>query len=171
MLVCGAVGSYAFFKHLVSSLIFQQSLYTWGRCEMLLALPPPIYIVGIVIKIISCLLCNFLASSLQHLTCSNDIGYLIYRSLSVLFQILFEHRFIAKVPREQFLPVQQEMNLKQASKLFKIKSINPEYLYLVKFVPRRNLPELCPIQDLPALWFFIKQNFISRRNRIIPNLE
>lgn len=95
----------------------------------------------------------------------------MYRSLSVLFQILFEHRFIAKVPREHFLPVQQDVKLKKSSKLSKINSINPEYLYLVKFVPRPNLHELCPIQDLPALWFFIKQNFISRRNRIIPNLE
>lgn len=61
MLVCGAVGSYAFFKHLVSSLIFQQSLYSWGRCEMILALPPPIYIVGIVMKMIPCPLTNSLA--------------------------------------------------------------------------------------------------------------
>ncbi|XP_034484704.1 dimethyladenosine transferase 2, mitochondrial [Drosophila innubila] len=150
MLVLGAVGSYPFFKHLINSLIFQSSLYNLGRCEMMLAMPPPIYI---------------------HLTCSNDIGYLIYRSTSVLFQILFEHRFIAKVPRELFLPQQSNFNLSKSSKLLKIKSINPEYLYLVKFKPRRNLHELCPIQDLPALWFFIKQNFVSRRNRIIPNLE
>ncbi|KAL7729838.1 hypothetical protein ACLKA6_014695 [Drosophila palustris] len=150
MLVIGAVGSYPFFKHLINSLIFQSSLYNFGRCEMMLALPPPIYI---------------------HLTCSNDIGYMIYRSTSVLFQILFEHRFIAKVPRELFLPQQSNINLSKSSKLLKIKSINPEYLYLVKFKPRRNLHELCPIQHLPALWFFIKQNFVSRRNRIIPNLE
>lgn len=170
MLVFGAVGSYAFLKHLINSLLFQTSLYTFGRCEMILALPPPIYIVGIVIRII-CSLSNSFASSPQHLTCSNAIGYLMYRSLSVLFQVLFEHRFIAKVPREHFLPVQQDVNIRKNSKLFKINAINPDYLYLVKFVPRRNLHELCPIQDLPALWFFIKQNFISRRNRIIPNLE
>ncbi|KAH8407022.1 hypothetical protein KR222_004162, partial [Zaprionus bogoriensis] len=150
MLVFGVVGSYTFFKQLVNSLIFQTSLYNLGRCEMILALPPPIYI---------------------HITCSNKIGYLIYRSSSVLFQILFEHRFIAKVPREHFLPLQQDLHVGKGSKLGKIKSINPEYLYLVKFVPRRNLHELCPVQDLPALWFFIKQNFVSRRNRIIPNLE
>ncbi|BFF92756.1 dimethyladenosine transferase 2 mitochondrial [Drosophila madeirensis] len=150
MLVFGAVGSYAFFKHLINSLIFQTSLYTMGRCEMILAMPPPIYI---------------------HLTCDNDVGYLIYRSTTVLFQILFEHRFIAKVPREDFLPLQAEYKLTKSSKLGKVRSVNPEYLYLVKFVPRRNLHELCPPQDLVALWFFIKQNYVSRRNRIIPNLE
>ncbi|XP_062124067.1 dimethyladenosine transferase 2, mitochondrial [Drosophila sulfurigaster albostrigata] len=149
-LVLGAVGSYPFFMHLINSLIFQTSLYNLGRCEMILAVPPPIYI---------------------HLTCSNDIGYLIYRSTSVLFQILFEHRYIAKVPREHFLPQQAKHTPSKSSKLRKVKSINPEYLYLVKFQPRRNLHELCAVQDLPALWFFIKQNLVSRRNRIIPNLE
>ncbi|EDW83085.1 uncharacterized protein Dwil_GK22500 [Drosophila willistoni] len=150
MLVFGAVGSYTFFKHLINSIIFQTSLYNLGRCEMILAVPPPIYI---------------------HLTCQNDIGYLLYRSTSVLFQILFEHRFIAKVPREHFLPHQADYNVGKSSKLGKVRSINPEYLYLVKFVPRRNLHELCPPDDLTALWFFIKQNFVSRRNRIIPNVE
>ncbi|EDW42781.1 dimethyladenosine transferase 2, mitochondrial [Drosophila sechellia] len=150
MLVFGAVGSYPFFKHLINSLIFQTSLFNLGRCEMILAMPPPIYI---------------------HLTCNNEIGYLIYRSTSVLFQILFEHKFIAKVPREDFLPQQTAYSPTKSSKLGKVQSINPEYLYLVKFTPRRNLHELCQPQDLPALWFFIKQNYVSRRNRIIPNLE
>ncbi|XP_037729851.1 dimethyladenosine transferase 2, mitochondrial [Drosophila subpulchrella] len=150
MLIFGAVGSYPFFKHLINSLIFQTSLFNLGRCEMILAIPPPIYI---------------------HVTCNNEIGYLIYRSTSVLFQILFEHQFIAKVPREDFLPQQTAFSPTKGSKLVKVRSINPEYLYLVKFSPRRNLHELCQSQDLPALWFFIKQNFVSRRNRIIPNLE
>ncbi|KAH8271412.1 hypothetical protein KR018_009214, partial [Drosophila ironensis] len=150
MLVVGAVGSYHFYKHLINSLIFQTSLYNLGRCEMILAMPPPIYI---------------------HLTCTNEIGYLIYRSTSVLFQILFEHQFIAKVPREDFLPLQSNYTLTKGSKLGKVRSINPEYLYLVKFAPRRNLYDLVSPQDLTALWFFVKQNFVSRRNRIIPNLE
>jgi len=46
MLVFGAVGSYPFFKHLINSLIFQTSLFNLGRCEMILAMPPPIYIVN-----------------------------------------------------------------------------------------------------------------------------
>lgn len=67
--------------------------------------------------------------------------------------------------------MQTDYSPRKGSKLGKVRSINPEYLYLVKFAPRRNLHELCQAQDLPALWFFIKQNFVSRRNRIIPNLE
>lgn len=67
--------------------------------------------------------------------------------------------------------MQSNYTLTKGSKLGKVRSINPDYLYLVKFTPRRNLHELVQPQDLPALWFFIKQNFVSRRNRIIPNLE
>lgn len=55
MLVFGAVGSYPFFKHLINSLIFQTSLYNLGRCEMILALPPPIYIVRTYPRTLFCL--------------------------------------------------------------------------------------------------------------------
>jgi len=56
MLVFGAVGSYPFFKHLINSLIFQTSLFNLGRCEMILAIPPPIYIVNtpnVLLRIVS----------------------------------------------------------------------------------------------------------------------
>uniref|UniRef100_A0A0K8VXA9 rRNA adenine N(6)-methyltransferase n=2 Tax=Bactrocera latifrons TaxID=174628 RepID=A0A0K8VXA9_BACLA len=149
-LLFGAVGCYNFFKHLVNSIIFQNGMFSWGRMEMFLAVPPPIYI---------------------HLTCNNDVGYMIYRSISMLFQMLFEYRFIAKLPREHFLPNQIEHKPIKGSRLRKVQSINPEYLYLVRIVPRQNFFDLCPIEDLQPLWYFVKQNCVSRRNRIIPNLE
>ncbi|XP_036324743.1 dimethyladenosine transferase 2, mitochondrial [Rhagoletis pomonella] len=149
-LLFGAVGCYNFFKHLINSIVFQNGLLSWGRFEMYLAVPPPIYI---------------------HLTCSQEIGYMLYRSSSMLFQMMFEYRFIARLPREQFLPNQRKTSATKGSKLYKVESINPEYLYLVRIVPRRNFYDLCPINDLQALWYFVKQNCISRRNRIIPNLE
>lgn len=149
-LLFGGVGCYDFFKHLINSIIFQNGLFSWGRMEMFLAVPPPIYI---------------------HLTCNNDIGYLIYRSTSMLFQMIFEYRFITQLPREYFLPNQIEHKIIKGSRLKRVQSVNPEYLYLVRIVPRRNFLDLCPIEDLQALWYFVKQNCVSRRNRIIPNLE
>ncbi|XP_054725288.1 dimethyladenosine transferase 2, mitochondrial [Anastrepha obliqua] len=146
----GAVGCYNFFKHLINSIVFQNGLFSWGRLEMYLAIPPPLYI---------------------HLTCSNEIGYMFYRSTSILFQMMFEYRFITQLPREHFLPRQGENTVVKGSKLQKVESINPENLYLVRIVPRRNFLDLCPIADLQALWYFVKQNCVSRRNRIIPNLE
>lgn len=39
------VGSGNFFKYLIHSLVFQQGLLSFGRCEMYMALAPPIFIV------------------------------------------------------------------------------------------------------------------------------
>ncbi|XP_055911186.1 dimethyladenosine transferase 2, mitochondrial [Eupeodes corollae] len=150
MVVFGAVGSYVFFKHLINSIVFQNSLFSFGRSELYLVMPPAIYV---------------------HLTCSNEIGYMIYRSSSMLFQMMFEHKFITKLPREYFLPRQAEYKFKKSGKLDKVNSINPDGLYLVKIVPRRNFYEFCAPADVQALWYFVKQNCVSRRNRIIPNLE
>lgn len=35
---------------------------------------------------------------------------MIYRSKTILFQLLFEHQFIACLPREDFLPTQSAYN-------------------------------------------------------------
>ncbi|XP_073814695.1 mitochondrial transcription factor B2 [Musca autumnalis] len=150
MMMFGAIGSYQFFKHLINSIVFQNSFLNIGRAEMYIVLPPPLYL---------------------HLSCTNEIGYMIYRSTTILFQILFEYKFIAYLPREDFLPQQTEYNTSKGSKLRRVRSINPECLYLVRVVPRKNIFDYVAPEDLPALWYFIKQNCVSRRNRIIPNLE
>ncbi|XP_013105854.1 dimethyladenosine transferase 2, mitochondrial [Stomoxys calcitrans] len=150
LIIFGAIGSYQFLKHLINSIVFQNSFLTMGRPEMYLVLPPPLYL---------------------HLSCTNEIGYMVYRSTTILFQILFEYRFIAHLPREDFLPTQAEYNTSKGSKLRRVRSVNPEHLYLVRIIPRRNIFDFITIEDLPALWYFVKQNCVSRRNRIIPNLE
>uniref|UniRef100_A0A1B0FHF6 rRNA adenine N(6)-methyltransferase n=1 Tax=Glossina morsitans morsitans TaxID=37546 RepID=A0A1B0FHF6_GLOMM len=150
MILFGAVGCYQFFKHLLNSIMFGNSFLNLGRAEMYLIMPPPIYL---------------------HLTCNKDVGYLLYRSTSILFQILFEYRFIEYLPRDSFLPLQSEYFFNKRSKLKKILSVDADKLYLTRIVPRRNLHELCSPEDLRALWYFVTQNCISRRNRIIPNLE
>ncbi|XP_065371982.1 dimethyladenosine transferase 2, mitochondrial [Calliphora vicina] len=150
ILLFGVVGSYQFFKHLVNSIIFQNSFINLGRAEMYFVVPPPIYL---------------------HLTCTSEIGYMIYRSTSILFQMLFEYRFIARLPRDDFLPTQSEYNFTKGSKLGRVRSVNPEFLYLVRIVPRRDIFNYVAPENLPALWYFVKQNCVSRRNRIIPNLE
>lgn len=84
---------------------------------------------------------------------------------------MFEHEFIAKLPREHFLPWQYEYSQSSQSKLRRINSVDPESLYLVKITPRKNLFDLCALEDLKALAFFIKQNCVSRKRCIIPSLE
>ncbi|XP_059614274.1 dimethyladenosine transferase 2, mitochondrial [Phlebotomus argentipes] len=148
--IVGTIGGKTFFKGLVNSIIYQNGLLTYGRCEMFLVVPPPVYI---------------------SLTCARDAGYLVYRYLTVLFQIFFEYEFIQKVPRKSFLPWQNDYNPAKYKKLLKVNSVDSDYLYLVRIVPRREAYELCPLEDMQALWFFVKQNMISRTNRIIPSME
>lgn len=38
-------GSLSFVKHLINSIIFQNSLMSYGRCELYLCLPPPLFTV------------------------------------------------------------------------------------------------------------------------------
>lgn len=45
---------------------------------------------------------------------------MIYRSTSILFQMLFEYRFITRLPREDFLPAQTEYNFTKGSKLGRV---------------------------------------------------
>ncbi|CAO1431609.1 unnamed protein product [Diamesa hyperborea] len=144
------VGSLTFVKHLINSIVFQNSLFSYGRSEMYLCFPPPLYL---------------------HLTCSNQAGYLLYRASSVLFQLFFEHEFITKIPRKFFLPWQNDYKLTPHLKLSKFNLIDPEFMYLVKVVPRKDLYSHCVPDQMQALWFFIKQHFISRKNRVIPTLE
>ncbi|XP_055382945.1 dimethyladenosine transferase 2, mitochondrial [Condylostylus longicornis] len=146
--ICGGVGTKNFFKHLITSLTFNTSLFSYGRFEMLLIVPPSIYV---------------------HLTSCKESGYFYYRSTSVLFQIMFEYKFICKIPKFYFLPTLFDNST--TKKVKKKNVIDPEFLYLVKVVPRRNIYELCSLEDMPALCHFVKQTYFSRKNRVIPLME
>ncbi|GAB0092805.1 rRNA adenine N(6)-methyltransferase [Sergentomyia squamirostris] len=148
--IVGAVGSQNFFRHLVYSVIYQSSLLSYGRSEMFLIVPPPIFI---------------------QLTCTKDAGYMTYRYLAVLFQIFFQYELLEKVPRLAFLPWQQKHRNQKYKKLFEVRSCDADYLYLVKVTPRQETYDLCAPDDMEALWFFVKQSMISRTKRIIPSLE
>jgi dimethyladenosine transferase 2 len=95
----------------------------------------------------------------------------MYRSTTILFQLLFEHEFLEKLPRQNFLPWQSDYKLSSHLKLTKFNLVDPDYMYLVKIVPRKEFFQFCQPQNLQALWFFVKQNFVSRKNRVIPALE
>lgn len=54
---------------------------------------------------------------------------------------------------------------------FQIKCIDSNFLYFIRIIPRKSLYELCPSEDMQALWYFVKQSCVSRKTRIIPSLE
>lgn len=52
-----------------------------------------------------------------------------------------------------------------------IHAVDPDCMYLVKFEPRIDLFQQCFPEHIQGLWYFVKQNCISRKNRVIPQLE
>lgn len=95
----------------------------------------------------------------------------MYRASSVLFQTLFEYEFICKLNRKDFLPWQSEMKTVRYAKIKKFQRLDPDSIYLVKVVPRRNLFQHIMPDHLVAFWYFVKQHFISRKNRVVPTME
>lgn len=95
----------------------------------------------------------------------------MYRPMTILFQILFEYELVCKVNRKDFLPWHTEPKKKPSMKLDRFNKIDPDKLYMMKAVPRRDLFKYCSNENLPSLWFFIKQSLRSRANRVIPSLE
>ncbi|XP_062564116.1 dimethyladenosine transferase 2, mitochondrial [Armigeres subalbatus] len=146
------IGSLRFFKTMVHSVGMQKGLFQLGRCEMYLAVPPLIY---------------------MQLTCRTEAGYKLYSRNSVLFQIFFEHELIAKIPRKDFLPwpVNVSGKGKIQTQQLRLNMMGLDELYLMRVVPRRNLFDFCLPDNLKLLMFFVSQNMISRKNRIIPALE
>ncbi|XP_019554065.3 dimethyladenosine transferase 2, mitochondrial [Aedes albopictus] len=146
------IGSLNFFKSLIHSVATQKGLYGLGRCEMILAVPPLFF---------------------AHLTCRSEFGYKLYRSTSVLFQIFFEHEFIGKIPRKDFLPWPKNPSAKSRilTQYRRLGLVENDELFLMRVVPRRNLFDHCLPDNLKLLSFFVSQNMVSRKNRIIPALE
>lgn len=144
------VGSVNFFKHLISSTVLQNDLLAFGRPDMLLVLPPPLYV---------------------HLTCDSRAGLMLYRSTSMLFQIMFTHEFVGRVPRQYFLPYQFKQPLLKYKRIEAALSYEPDSMYVVRVRPRANLYDVVDADQIQALWYFIKQNCISRSKCVIPNLE
>lgn len=108
----------------------------------------------------------------QHLTCDSRAGLLLYRATTVLFQIFFTHEFVARVPRKYFLPYQFKANKERYGRIQATLNFDRDHMYLVRIVPRRDLfSDIVSPDQIQALWYFVRQNCISRTTCVIPNLE
>lgn len=96
---------------------------------------------------------------------------MLYRATSVLFQILFEYEFICKLNRKHFLPWQSDIKQVPYMKMTHLGAKDAQEMFLMRAVPRKDLHLYCTPENLTTLWFFVKQHFVSRKNRVIPTLE
>lgn len=149
--IFGALPNYTFIRYFIFSTFFQNGISLYGRPEMYVILTPPAYI---------------------KLTCNREAGYFLYRSLSVLFQLIFETELLKKVPCKAFVPWRTKYVPQKKSKLSKVNRIDEEFLYLVKIKGRPNLySEIVPSYLLKPLWYFIHQNMVKRSSKVIPQME
>ncbi|EDS39978.1 mitochondrial dimethyladenosine transferase 2 [Culex quinquefasciatus] len=136
------VSTLRFFKTLLYSVVNKKGLYGLGRCELVLVVPPLVYV---------------------HLTCTKDAGYKLYRSGSVLFQLFFEHQFLGKIKRRDFLPWPANAgNRKYRTQHWQLGLVGADEWYVMRIVPRADLHEHCLPDNLRLLAFFVTQNMISR---------
>lgn len=151
MIIIGTLPSLSFIKHLIHCFIHQIGILSYGRPELYVLMAPRHYFT---------------------LTCRRDDGYMHYRSVSVLFQLIFQWNVLMKLPRKAFLPWEAKYSPKKWSKLQEIRSIDFEFMYLVKIVPHRNFFEkVVKVEQLHEFWYFILHHMSSRKNRVIPQLE
>ncbi|XP_021934048.1 dimethyladenosine transferase 2, mitochondrial isoform X2 [Zootermopsis nevadensis] len=151
MKIIGVLPSLSFIKHVIQSHVFQTGIIAYGRPEFYFIMSPAQYF---------------------YLTCRPGDGYFFYRSTSILFQLIFEWNLLEKLPRTGFLPWEAKHSIKKWSKLVKVQTIDPDFMYLVKIVPRRDFFRTVVSADqLQPLWFFVRHHLRSRKNRVIPQLE
>ncbi|XP_053698409.1 dimethyladenosine transferase 2, mitochondrial [Sabethes cyaneus] len=145
------VDSAKFFKSMVSSLAAQTGLFSLGRCEMVLIVPPLTYV---------------------QFTSTKEAGYNLYRQHSVLFQLLFEHELLTTIPRKHILPwASNPTKRKVRTERARYEQLQKDEWYLMRIVPRQNLHDFCSPDNLKLLKFFVYQHLISRKNRIVPAME
>mgnify|MGYP000563071839 CR=1 FL=1 len=151
MVIVGTLPSITFIRHLIHCHIHQKGILSYGRPEFYVMMSPSNYF---------------------YLTCDRHDGYLYYRSISVFFQLIFQWNVLKKLPRKAFLPWEVKYSPKKWSKLTKIRNIDPEFLYLVRIVPHRDFFErIVKAEQLHQFWYFIWYHMVSRKNRVIPQLE
>ncbi|XP_077300370.1 mitochondrial transcription factor B2 [Arctopsyche grandis] len=143
----GCTPSLSFVKHLIMSIIFQNSLISLGRPEFYLLMSPLDYIS---LKIV-------------------DENTVNYRATPVVFNTLFEHQMITKLPRKDYLPQHVIKPTKVNTKKAELINSEKDYIYLVHICAKEKLP--CPKENLPLFWYFCKHHLRNREYRIIPKLE
>ncbi|ETN67550.1 RrnaAD, ribosomal rRNA adenine dimethylase [Anopheles darlingi] len=145
------IGSIKFLRYLMNSITYQNEFYSLGRYEMILVMSPLLF---------------------SHIASTKESGYKLYRGGTIVFQTYFEHELIGTIPRRHLVPWFHGSNTKKLRTLHqKLLQDGTDEWYLVKIMPRKNLYEYLPPDNLALFASFVTQHFVSRKNRIIPTLE
>ncbi|KAL1123557.1 hypothetical protein AAG570_002634 [Ranatra chinensis] len=146
----GAVPSSKFMKHIILSIIFQSGIVLYGRPEFYILMNPHTYI---------------------HLTIGRSVAHLAYSPITVIFDLFFDWKPLTSVDRRAFLPWQPHGLKPKIEVIISIYKLDPDKLYLVKMVPKRDLYERIPLEMMKPFWYFVNHNLTSKRLRVIAQLE
>ncbi|XP_037068737.1 dimethyladenosine transferase 2, mitochondrial-like [Pollicipes pollicipes] len=100
------------------------------------------------------------SSEVERLTSSPDMSGRAYRPYSILSQIFFDLELLRRVPAKHFYPWMMAR---------KRVSFTDMDMVLIRYTPKVD-PGL-PDSELPNLDFFIRHCTVSKRRRIVPQLE
>ncbi|XP_046401847.1 dimethyladenosine transferase 2, mitochondrial [Ischnura elegans] len=149
--IFAAMPNKSFINHMIASIVFQKGFFQIGRLEFYLAIRPHDYL---------------------SVTADGTANYLVYRAVSVLFQIMFERKILCRLPAKDFIPWIKPFSARMKQYLPKLSAADADCIYLVKIIPRKDVHDLVEGEDgLKTLWHFVRQCFTSRSNRVIPTLE
>ncbi|KAJ6643173.1 Dimethyladenosine transferase 2, mitochondrial, partial [Pseudolycoriella hygida] len=145
----GITQSTQFFNELISSIVYQNGILSLGRCELYIMLPPLLYMI---------------------FTSSAEASSFYYRPHSMLFQVFFEYELLDKFSRADIEPsVAKYSKLSRRSEI--LRKTDPESMYFMKIIPRKDLYQFFTTTQIQEFWHFIRRSCRSRATPVIPHLE
>lgn len=149
MQIVGATSNKLFFHHLMQSLLFRNYFMSRGRPVFYLAIPP----------------------SLWHKYTCDTSNAKIYTYTKVMFQAMFNCKFLGTLNRNAFLPwPRQNRKVKQTSSRMWAKQ-DYEQLNVIKIEPKSSLYLQLSQNDWITFSYFVRHHMQKRCNRVIPELE
>ncbi|XP_063367717.1 dimethyladenosine transferase 2, mitochondrial [Cydia amplana] len=139
--IVGSMPGLSFVKHLINTIVFHNTTSHLGRPDLFITMPGHHY--------------EFLTD--------NEIQNRKHMAVPTLFQLLFDFKILANVPKVHFLPWTYPTTNKRVTLM------DEHRLYLVNISQKRELP--VPPEYLPLLWYFFKPHMFSKSTRVIPMLE
>ncbi|XP_051166497.1 dimethyladenosine transferase 2, mitochondrial [Leptopilina boulardi] len=148
MTVIGTITNESFIKHLIMSVLFQNTFMKRGRIVFYLMIDPIIW---------------------EKYISPKQTG--TYNCRSVIFQSLFDYEKIETLPRKSFLPWLYKKTYLNQTNNKNLRKLKYEYVYFVRIEPKIDLYDNISQADLLTYYYFIKYHMQISHTRVIPALE
>ncbi|XP_012275673.1 dimethyladenosine transferase 2, mitochondrial [Orussus abietinus] len=150
MVLIGIIPNICTMRLILMSAILRNKIMSFGRTVFYIAVAPSIW---------------------WRMASDSSSSYHMYRSRSVMFQILFDYKVLGTISRKVVVPW-PSINIKtRVKEMQELAEIEDQIMYIVKMEPKANFYEDFKEQNCLCLWYFLRHHLMARKNRIIPELE